>query len=120
MTVKCGFRDCRGTGQPSLRIAVSPAPDGDIVVIRVHDVCVADMLHAAASPDDPRDHGRIPAAARCAFCNERLPVIGKHPVSFDVGMSNPPDRFWSHVRCLVGRVRPRVAERISNPHPPSH
>ncbi len=103
-----------------MRLAVTPAPDGDVIVAFVHDACFAGLRHDAAMPDDPRDHGHIPAQARCAFCNERLPVVGKHPVSFDVGSVQPPRRYWAHVSCLTERVRPALAERIAYPRPRPH
>lgn len=120
MTVECAFRDCRGSGIPSGRLAVTPAPDGDVVVVVVHDTCFKQSQHPEAIPDDPSEHGRIPASARCAFCHERLPVIGQHPVSFDVGSSSPPLRYWAHVPCLTKLLRPTIADRITDPHPRHH
>jgi hypothetical protein len=100
-----------------VHLYVTPAPDGEDVVAVVHHACFATSRHREATPDDPRDHGRIPAYARCAFCNERLPLVGQHPVSFDVGSSTPPQRYWAHVRCLTELLRPAIAARITDPHP---
>lgn len=105
--MSCCFRDCGKTDEAaSLRLSITPAPDGDPVIACAHEECFSAERDSSVEPDDPRDHGRVPAKARCAFCGVKLPVIGKHPLTFDVGEYSPPHRFWAHVQCMEERLAP--------------
>ena len=59
-------------------------------------------------PDDPKDHGRIPAKVRCAFCGDLLPRVGRHAYAFDVGEVTPPSRFWAHAECMLDAMNAEV------------
>ena len=60
----------------------------------------------SVDPDPPSEHGRVPARARCVFCGEKLPRIGVHPYSLDVGDASPPNRYWAHANCIQDRFGP--------------
>lgn len=101
----CCFRHCNSDAPATLRLAISPPPDGEPVMVWAHDECFATSCEASVEPDDPKDHGRIPSKARCVFCGDPLPIVGRHPFVFDVGDSIPPRRFWAHAGCMTDRVR---------------
>jgi hypothetical protein len=100
----CCFRACQAEGRASLRLEVTPPPDGAPVVMWAHEACFARLHNASVEPDDPAKHGRIPAKARCAFCGKSLPIVGKHPFVFDVASDSVPQRFWSHAQCMADRL----------------
>lgn len=108
----CCFRDCRTDGRPSLRLEITPPPDGAPVVVWAHEECFRHLHDSSVEHDDPAEHGRIPAKARCAFCASSLPRIGIHPFVFDVGEFAPPHRFWAHAQCITGHVHPSVMEKL--------
>jgi hypothetical protein len=91
-----------------LRLEITPPPDGEPVAVWAHERCLAALRHGAVEPDDPQDHGRIPPKARCVFCGEPLPFIGRHPFVFDVGAFTPPHRFWAHADCMIDHVVPTL------------
>ena len=96
----------------SLRLEITPPPDGAPVVVWAHDSCFARVHDASVEPDDPADHGRIPAAVRCAFCGQSLPIVGQHPFVFDVGTSPVARRFWSHAQCMTERFAAPVMQEV--------
>lgn len=108
----CCFRSCEAEGRASLRLEITPPPDGAPVVTWAHDDCFARRHDASVAPDDPAEHGRIPAKARCAFCGKSLPIVGKHPFVLDVGSDSVPQRFWSHAECMVDHLIPAVMEDL--------
>jgi hypothetical protein len=118
-TSGCCFLGCSDAGTASLVVRISPAPDGAPVGTWAHDGCLARARDASVEPDDPTDHGRIPAGARCAFCGQSLPIVGRHPLAFDVGDAEPPHRFWAHAQCLADRLTPSVRDDVFGPasHP---
>lgn len=116
MTVQvCCFRDCGTDGPATLRLVVTPPPDGEPVTLWAHDECFAERREAAVEADDPRDHGRIPSRARCVFCGEPLPIVGRHPLVFDAGDFSPPHRFWAHAACMLDRLGPEPKRHLSDP-----
>lgn len=103
--MSCCMRDCRmEDDDATLRLVVTPPPDGEPMIVWAHSECFAAVRDSSVEPDDPKDHGSIPGKARCAFCGAKLPVIGKHPLTFDVGDHSPPHRFWAHAQCLEERL----------------
>lgn len=109
---KCCFRHCDATGAASLRLEVTPPPDGAPVTLWAHEECFEARRDASVEPDDPKDHGRIPGKARCAFCGDALPLVGAHPYVFDVGRYSPPHRHWAHPPCLLERLAPPQAAEL--------
>jgi hypothetical protein len=95
-----------------VRLEISPPPDAHSITVWAHAECLSRARDASVAPDDPKDHGRIPARARCAFCGKALPIVGRHPYGFDAGDVSPPRRFWSHRECLLRSVVSSVAERL--------
>jgi hypothetical protein len=96
----------------SLRLEVAPPPDAEPVTLWTHEDCFAALRNPSVDFDDPGEHGHIPPKARCVFCGEALPIVGKHPYVFDVGDFSPPHRYWSHAPCLLERLAPAYAERL--------
>jgi Co/Zn/Cd efflux system component len=101
---ECCFENCRTNGPPTLRLTISPPPDNAPVAVWSHAGCFARLRDPSVEPDDPADHGGIPAHVRCMFCGRSLPVFGKHPLVIDVGDHSPPQRFWSHAECAAERI----------------
>jgi hypothetical protein len=108
----CCFRDCQTAGPASLRLEITPPPDGAPVVVWAHEGCFVRFHDASVEADDPAQHGRIPAKARCAFCGKSLPIVGRHPFVFDVGSHSVPRRYWSHPHCMADRLATRVMEDL--------
>jgi hypothetical protein len=96
-----------------LRFEVSPPPDGEPVIAWAHDACFSNLRHSSVEYDDPKDHGRIPPRACCAFCGQPLPIIGRHPFVLDVGAFIPPHRFWAHGKCIVESMVPELVEQLT-------
>lgn len=96
-----------------MRLVISPPPDAEPVVAWGHEACFSRLRHAAVDYDDPREHGRVPSKARCAFCGEKLPVVGRHPFVFDVGEASPPQRLWAHAECMLERVVPGLQRQLT-------
>lgn len=113
MTESCCFRACEAEGPTGLRLEISPPPDAEPVIAWSHEDCFSKLRHPSVEHDDPKDHGRIPAKARCAFCGESLPIIGRHPYVFDVGAFSPPHRLWAHAECMLERVVPELGDQLS-------
>ncbi len=109
----CCFRECTGRGPAALRLFITPPPDGETMTLWAHEECFARLHDPTVLHDDPKDHGRIPAGARCAFCGRALPIIGEHPLVFDRGNHTPPHRFWSHAQCMGDRLVPIAAETLN-------
>jgi len=105
----CCFGGCEYNDQPpSLRLQIYPPQEKGSVVLWAHDRCFIGLCNPLVSPDRTEDHGHIPSKARCVFCGNALPIIGRHPYCFDVGDLSPPHRYWSHAQCLLDRVDPSV------------
>ena len=104
MSPACCFVGCGAREQASLRLEITPPPDGEPILLRGHEACFARLRDPSVEHDDPKDHGRIPARACCVFCGQSLPIIGKHPFVFDVGVFSPPRRFWAHPECMAERL----------------
>ncbi len=117
---QCCFRDCRCGGFASLRVGVTPPPDGAPVIAWAHEACFEDSRDPSVGHDDPKDHGRIPAHARCVFCGYALPLFGEHPYVVDLGSFSPPHRFWSHAKCIGERLASSVMQEIHTRLPPDH
>ena len=109
----CCFRDCASEEPAGLRLEISPPPDAEPVIAWSHEACFSKLRHPSVEHDDPKDHGHIPAKARCAFCGESLPIIGRHPFVFDVGSFSPPHRLWAHAECMLERVVPELGDQLS-------
>jgi hypothetical protein len=73
------------------------------VVLWSHTECFPEFTDPAVDPDPPAEHGRIPARARCILCGDKLPRVGAHPYSIDVGEASPPNRYWGHAQCVQER-----------------
>lgn len=101
---RCCFRDCDRVGAAPMRLEISPPPDAEPITAWAHEECFSRARESSVQPDNPREHGRIPGQARCAFCGLALPVIGSHPYCFDAGDFSPPQRFWSHAKCIADRL----------------
>lgn len=108
----CCFSGCQSKDPPSLRIAIFPPSDADPAIVWAHNNCFSQARNGDVEPDDPAEHGHVPAAAVCVFCGTPLPIVGVHPYCFDVGESSPPQRFWSHAQCLREKVLPAVREGL--------
>ncbi len=113
VTGPCCFRQCAVLHPGALPFTVTPPPDGAPVMLWTHQICFDKSRDHSVSHDDPADIGRIPAGARCAFCAQPLPLIGKHAIAFDVGSFSPPHRFWSHPECLTEQLRESAIDDLS-------
>lgn len=80
MDLRCCFRKCDAAGRATLSLELLSHPDMAPVVLWAHPACLSRVVDSSVRPDDPKDHGRIPARARCVLCGEPLPVIGRHPL----------------------------------------
>lgn len=101
MSAHCSFSGCSQTAQQAeMRIKVWPPSDAPSLLIRGHLDCFESRRDPSVSPDPSREHGRIPAKARCVFCGHRLPIIGVHPYALEVGDESSPDRYWAHAECI--------------------
>ena len=110
----CCFKGCKRDQAPSLSLDISvPWDDSDCVVAWAHDECFTNLRHASIRPDDPSEHGHIPVKACCVFCGRQLPTIGRHPYCLEVGHFSPSHRFWAHAECLLDRLLPSVAEKLT-------
>jgi hypothetical protein len=87
------------------------------MIVWAHQACFDGSRDLAVEADDPRDHGRVPSQARCSFCGDQLPFIGKHPYAFDAGAAYPPERFWAHADCLHERIDPDLVEQLKTAPP---
>jgi hypothetical protein len=96
-------------GTPDLRLEIA-LPDGENIVFWSHEKCFVQLQNHSILPDSPEELGSIPSKAKCVFCGNLLPLIGKHPYCFDVGEHNPPRRYWSHARCMTERIKSTVFE----------
>jgi hypothetical protein len=76
-----------------------------------HDQCFISRCHPDVSFDNPEEHGNIPKHAKCVFCGDPLPIIGRHPYCFDIGTFVPPHRYWAHAQCMKAMVSPENWER---------
>lgn len=112
LNADCALTGCGEDGSVSLRVEIHPAPDGAPIVAWAHRACFERARDASVAHDDPRELGRIPCDARCAFCGRLLPIVGKHPFAFDVGRHSPPRRYWSHGECLTGRLVPSLMAEL--------
>lgn len=109
----CCFRDCEQESSPSLRLQVYlPRDDESQVLFWAHECCFANLCNPAVQPDNPKDHGSIPAQALCVFCGTSLPTVGTHPYVFDVGNFVPPRRYWAHAQCMKQRLDPVVITEL--------
>ncbi len=109
----CCFRGCTVAGSPPVLIEVHLPRDRDNeLIIWSHEECLWKLAARDIAPDDPQDHGHIPGKARCVFCGRLLPVVGRHPYSFDVGSAVPPRRYWAHAECLAERLVQELTNRL--------
>ena len=98
--MSCRIVDCQHQEEPTdLRVTIYRLDDRTDIIY-VHKTCLQRAFYSGATPDHPGEHGRIPVSAECAFCAAKLPRIGQHAFCFDVGDSQPPERYWAHPRCL--------------------
>ena len=97
---ECCFKACCSPDhEEALTFEVFSAAD-DPSLLKAHDRCFAERRHPGVSFDNPTEHGHVPNHARCAFCGDPLPLIGKHPYCFDAGAFFPPHRYWAHSGCM--------------------
>lgn len=102
----CCFSDCHANpGAGLLRIAVWPPSDAPVRHAAGHEICLRAVFDPRVPHDPLEEHGRIPTDARCVFCAEPLPRVGKHPFALDILEDMGVERFWAHAECLVREMR---------------
>jgi hypothetical protein len=109
----CCFCEKYKTGNdiPDLRLEIALS-GGENVVTWSHEKCFIQLQNHSILPDKPEELGNIPKKAKCVFCGNSLPVIGRHPYCFDVGEHNPPKRYWSHAVCMTERIKSTIIELL--------
>lgn len=104
--MKCCFKGCFNSSYQELNpLTVSLTHDMKFALFS-HDQCFISRCHPSVTFDNPNEHGHIPKNAKCIFCGDRLPWIGRHPYSFDFGDFVPPHRYWAHSQCMRAMVNP--------------
>ena len=110
----CCFKACNNLSDEALSQLEVYSPDWGIEsgILRVHEQCFEARCHTKIKYDDPREHGHIPKNAKCVFCGEALPFIGRHPYCFDIGNFSPPHRYWAHNQCMKEMLTLEAREKL--------
>lgn len=108
----CSFKACGNPATDALiQIEVFATEQGSQVLL-VHEECFTARRHSTVVHDDPSEHGHIPRNARCVFCGDSLPIIGRHPYCFDLGDFAPPHRYWAHSQCMKAMLTNEAREKL--------
>jgi hypothetical protein len=92
-------------GEPcDVRIRIWPPSDLPPVTFAAHRKCFEAVREASVGADSPEEYGRIPAKARCAFCGQALPFVGKHPMAMEIGEDADLQRYWAHADCIANEI----------------
>lgn len=101
----CCFLSCKRVHEPTgLRIAIWVPSDLPALHVVAHAECFRESRDPSVMPDPPDEHGRVPAKARCLFCGEKLPILGRHPFAMEVRESDSTGRYWVHADCMQENV----------------
>ncbi len=106
MEISCCFVDCIQPGSPTDgRVELWPPPDFDPVVLAAHRACFDAQRNPSVEPDPPDTRG-VPSSARCVFCGQKLPIVGRHPYALSVAFAAQSERFWAHAQCVEQELVP--------------
>jgi hypothetical protein len=97
----CCFVSCQRQPIPTgLQVNIWPPSDLPLIPGVAHEECFVEAKEPSVAPDLANERGWIPSRARCVFCGEKLPIIGRHPYALEVQTEESLMRYWAHAACV--------------------